>query len=248
MHPEFVVIKVSQLDFAYDTQGFRLRIDGLSVAAGQQVALIGPSGSGKSTFLDLLSGILLPAAGSIVVDGHDLSQLSSSARRDFRIAKIGLVFQGFELLEYLTVTDNLLLPFRINPSLRITPEVRERAKKLASDLGIADKLARFPGQLSQGEKQRVAIGRSLITEPKLLLADEPTGNLDPTSKKRALDLMLHTATQQEVTVIVVTHDHALLDRFEKVYEISDYYDGGAREPASALKPAVGITQADREAE
>lgn len=233
---EFDVIEVSQLDFAYDNQGFCLHIDKFSVAAGQQVALIGPSGSGKSTFLQLLAGILLPRSGSVVVDGHNLGELSSPARRDFRIARIGLVFQAFELLEYLTVMENLLLPFRINASMCLTHDVRERARQLAVDLEIADKLARFPGQLSQGEQQRVAIGRALIAKPMLLLADEPTGTLDPGNKKRVLDLMLRGATQQGATVIMVTHDHGLLDRFEKVCKISDYYAGRSKSADDEAEP------------
>ena len=217
------MIEVSNLDFAYDRQGFRLHVDGLSVDSGEQMALIGPSGSGKSTLLHLLSGILVPTAGSVVVNGQELCKLSDAARRGFRIANIGLVFQSFELLEYLTVWDNLLLPFRLNASIGMTDEVPDRAKHLAASLEISDKLTRFPDQLSQGEKQRVAIGRALVTAPKLLLADEPTGNLDPTNKQRVLDLMLASATEHGVTVIMVTHDHGLLDRFARVSAISDFY-------------------------
>ena len=219
------MIEVSQLDFAYDGQGFHLRIDQFSIAAGRRVALIGPSGSGKSTLLHLSAGIILPPTGKVHVDGRDLTQLGRAARNNFRIAKIGLVFQSFELLEYLTVLDNLLLPFRLNRTLHLTAEVQQRAKQLADDLEIADKLARRPRQLSQGERQRVAIGRALIAEPALVLADEPTGNLDPTNKKRVVDLMLDNAAQRGATVVMATHDHGLLDRFETVCEIRGRDDG-----------------------
>lgn len=225
------MIEVSDLEFAYDPRGFRLSIDRFSVASGQQAALIGPSGSGKSTLLHLLAGILAPQAGSIRVDGRQIDRLSRRAGNDFRIAQIGLVFQTFELLEYLTVRDNILLPFRITASMQLTPDVRSRARQLANELEIFDKLDRFPGQLSQGEQQRVAIARALVTQPKLLLADEPTGNLDPRSKIQVLDLMLRQAAQRSVTLVMVTHDYGLLDRFETTFDISNYYCDAPTEPS-----------------
>jgi ABC-type lipoprotein export system ATPase subunit len=217
------LIDIFELEFSYSKGGFRLSIQQLHVPAGERVALIGPSGSGKSTLLQLMAGILLPQAGRLTVDDRELPQLSDAARRDFRIANIGLVFQEFELLEYLTVFDNILLPYRINDSLQLSDSVRKQAEQLASDLVIADKLARYPNQLSQGEKQRVAIGRALITKPALLLADEPTGNLDPRNKHRILDLLLHHADQRGVTVAMVTHDHGLLDRFQRVIDVGDFH-------------------------
>ena len=220
---ENFVIDVTNLDFSYAKGGFRLQVDRFKVPAGGHVALVGPSGSGKSTLLNLLAGILNPNGGRVTVAGNDLRQLGDSARRDFRISKIGLVFQEFELLEYLNVLDNVLLPFRINRSLDLSDEVRQRARELLSHLEIADKLKRYPAQLSQGERQRVAIGRALVTEPELLLADEPTGNLDPTNKQRVLDLMLDQAARRGLTVVMVTHDHGILDRFEKVFDVSEFY-------------------------
>ncbi|GIW78330.1 MAG: ABC transporter ATP-binding protein [Gemmatales bacterium] len=217
------VIQVTDLHFAYPASGFRLHIDRFTIGQGEQVALIGPSGSGKSTLLHLLAGILVPDRGSIVIDGTELTALSETARREFRISRIGLVFQAFELLDYLTVLDNLLLPFRINKAVARPRDAVARASQLADELEIADKLKRFPGQLSQGEKQRVAIGRALITEPALLFADEPTGNLDPATKKHVLHFMLNIASERGVTVLMVTHDHGLLDRFGRVCEISDFY-------------------------
>jgi putative ABC transport system ATP-binding protein len=132
---------------------------------------------------------------------------------------MGLVFQEFELIEYLNVLDNILLPFRIHHALKLTTDIRRRASGLARSLGIDDKLHRWPGQLSQGERQRVAIGRALITNPQWLLADEPTGNLDPAGKRRVLDLMLDQAAQRALTVVLVTHDHGLLDRFDRVVDV-----------------------------
>ncbi|MEM8670411.1 MAG: ABC transporter ATP-binding protein [Planctomycetota bacterium] len=219
------MLEISQLEFAYPKHEFRLHIERFIVDAGRQTALIGPSGSGKSTLLNLMAGIILPDQGRVVVDGCDLARLSRAARGELRITKIGLVFQSFELLEYLSVLDNLLLPFRLHGSLSLLPQVRERATRLADQLEIASKLMRYPSQLSHGERQRVAIGRALVTEPTLLLADEPTGNLDPTSKAKVLDLMLESASRQNVSVVMVTHDHGLLDRFETLYEVCSPKDG-----------------------
>ncbi|MEO1528398.1 MAG: ATP-binding cassette domain-containing protein [Planctomycetota bacterium] len=213
------MVEISELDFTYPRHGFRLCVEQLRVNAGEQLALIGPSGSGKSTLLNLMAGIVVPAKGTVCVDGSDLGSLSSSARGELRLTTIGLVFQSFELLDYLTVWENVLLPFRLNRALKLTPQVFELAEHLLEELELSGKRGRYPNQLSQGERQRVAIGRALVTEPGLVLADEPTGNLDPLSKTRVLDLLLASAAKHEVAVVVVTHDHALLDRFETAYEV-----------------------------
>jgi putative ABC transport system ATP-binding protein len=217
------VIQIRGIQFAYRQDGFQLRVDSLDVASRDRVAFIGPSGSGKSTLVHLIAGILTPHAGSILVQDQELSALSEPARRDYRIENIGLVFQEFELIDYLTVLDNLLLPFRLNRSLVLDDSVRQRAKELSVELGVGNKLSRYPGHLSQGERQRVAIGRALVTEPKLLLADEPTGNLDPRNKQRIVDLLLHQADQRELTVVMVTHDHGLLERFERVIDVDRFH-------------------------
>jgi putative ABC transport system ATP-binding protein len=217
------VIQLRELQFAYRQDGFQLRVDSLDVESRDRVAFIGPSGSGKSTLVHLIAGILTPHAGSILVQGQELSAFSEPARRDYRIENIGLVFQEFELIDYLTVLDNVLLPFRLNSTLVLDDAVRQRAKDLAVELGVADKLSRYPGHLSQGERQRVAIGRALVTQPTLLLADEPTGNLDPRNKQRIVDLLLHQADQRDLTVVMVTHDHGLLDRFERVIDVDRFH-------------------------
>ncbi len=217
------MIEVRDLLFAYRQDGFRLRVDSLDIASGERVAMIGPSGSGKSTLLHLMGGILTPQAGAIRVQEQQLNALSEPARRDYRIQNIGLVFQEFELIEYLTVLDNLLLPFRLNRTLLLNDAARERARRLAAELGITDKLCRYPGCLSQGERQRVAIGRALVTEPNLLLADEPTGNLDPRNKQRILDLLLQQAELRDLTLIMVTHDHGLLERFQRVIDVDVFH-------------------------
>ncbi len=220
------MIKISDVEFSYGRGDFRLQIERLEVAEGAKTALIGPSGSGKTTFLSLVSGTLLPLTGSVRVDGQEISSMTDAARREFRITNIGFVFQDFELLEYLSVLDNILHPYRINRALRLTAEVRSRARQLAEETGLSDKLRRWPDQLSQGERQRVAICRALLARPKLLLADEPTGNLDPKNKDRILDLLLDYAQSSHATVLVVTHDLGLLKRFDRVVDFQAYHTGG----------------------
>jgi putative ABC transport system ATP-binding protein len=129
-----------------------------------------------------------------------------------------MVFQSFELLEYLTVLDNILLPARISPALKLDAALKDRACQLAKQLDIGDKLKRTITRLSQGERQRVAVCRALLTEPQLLLADEPTGNLDPRNKGRVLEILLDYAEQKQATLITVTHDQTLLDRFQRVVD------------------------------
>jgi putative ABC transport system ATP-binding protein len=224
------MIRISRLHFRYPEGDFALRVPELAVGRGETVAMIGPSGSGKTTLLSLMSGIRTPASGAIHTAGTDLATLDEAGRRDFRIRTIGLVFQEFELLEYLSVLDNILLSFRISPALRLEPAVRERAAELAREVGIGDKLDRHANLLSQGEKQRVAVCRALLGRPPLLLADEPTGNLDPTNKDHVLDILFDYARSSEATLVTVTHDHDLLERFDRVIDFRDFYDLGSFAP------------------
>ncbi|MFK7819249.1 MAG: ABC transporter ATP-binding protein, partial [Planctomycetaceae bacterium] len=156
------MIAVSDLVFRYPNSPFELRVSELAIQHSECVAVVGPSGSGKTTLLNLLSGILQPNSGTISLAEKQVSGLTDSQRRDFRIANIGFVFQDFELIEYLDVRENILLPCFINSSLPLTKELRSRAEELAQSLGMGDKLARPVQQLSQGERQRVAICRALL--------------------------------------------------------------------------------------
>ncbi len=217
------MIDIRDLRFLYDEGDFSLEVPELTVADGETVAIVGPSGSGKTTLLNLIAGIATPQSGGVVTNGCDVSGLHDAARRDFRISNIGMVFQEFELLEYLDVLDNILLPYRINRTLKLGPDVRERAEALAKRVGISDKLNRFVDHLSQGERQRVGVIRALVVQPPLLLADEPTGNLDPHSKNRVLDILLQYAEQHGATLVTVTHDHDILDRFQRVIDFKDFY-------------------------
>lgn len=213
------MIEVRDVAFRYGRDGFQLEVPELAIRDREQVALVGPSGCGKTTLLHLLAGIHLPETGSVHMGAVDVARLPDHARRRFRILSVGLVFQEFELLEYLTVQENVLLPYRLNTALRLDASVQNRVRELAESVGIADKLRRFPERLSQGERQRVALCRAMLTRPKYVLADEPTGNLDPSLKRQALELICRSARESAATLLVVTHDHSLLDAFDRVIDL-----------------------------
>ena len=216
------IVAVTGLHAGYGGS-FSLAVPRLEIAAGETVALIGPSGCGKTTLLNVIAGIHVPEAGSVRVAGVGLhgdgTTASDAERRRFRIAGIGLVFQAFELLEHLSVRENILLPYFVNTALRRDDAVETRVESIAGDMGIGALLKRHPSALSQGERQRVAIARALVTEPGILLADEPTGNLDPDTSTRILDLLFGAVRDRNATLLMVTHDHALLDRFDRVVDL-----------------------------
>jgi putative ABC transport system ATP-binding protein len=214
------MIQLSNLQYAYPSSDFRLAIPELKIAQREKVAVIGPSGSGKSTLIGLIAGALLPQVGSIVVDDVELSGLDDSARRLFRATKIGMVFQEFELLEYLSVEENIRLPFLINQMLKYSSNHQERLKALAARMGLASKLGRRPRQLSQGERQRVAICRALITDPKIILADEPTGSLDPSTAAEAMELLIDQLNERNATLLLITHDHNILRYVDRTIDIT----------------------------
>ena len=217
------MIEIDQLRFRYPRSDFLLDLPRLVVDDCERVAVVGPSGCGKTTLLNLISGIITPDSGRVRVGEDIVSELMESARRDFRIANIGMVFQQFELVEYLNVRDNILLPFAINSSLKIPPAIRERATDLAAAMGLEGKIKRRVGQLSQGEQQRVAICRALIADPKIILADEPTGNLDPKNKKVILDLIFSQAETNDQTLVVVTHDMGILEDFDRTVDFEEFF-------------------------
>ena len=216
------MIEIEGLSFRYPGGSFVLDIPGFRVASGEKLAVIGPSGSGKTTLLNLIAGISTPDQGAVQVGDTQVSELDDRRRRDFRIRNLGLVFQDFELLDYLNVLDNILHPYRITRALRLDAGVRERAVGLAGRMGIGDKLRRRVNDLSQGEKQRVAICRALLPGPALLLADEATGNLDPDNKALILDLLFDSVDAHGATLLAVTHDHELLPRFDRVIDFATF--------------------------
>ena len=215
-------ISLNQVEFTYGDGDFRLQIPELKLATGSHTAFVGPSGSGKTTLLRLLAGITQPQSGAIQIGDYTLHTLSDTNRRAFRIKHIGFVFQDFRLIEYLNVRENLRVSYRLNETLNLSTEVNLRLESLANELQITDKLDTTIDTLSQGELQRTAIGRALLPRPKLILADEPTGNLDPSNKSRILDLLFAHANANHATLVMVTHDHALLDHFEKVIDFEEF--------------------------
>ena len=216
------MITVDDLYFRYPDTEFTLQIPRFRVETREKVAVVGPSGSGKTTLLNLVAGILIPEQGQVICNHSEISAMADAARRDFRITRIGFVFQDFQLIEYLNVLDNVLHPFRITSALDLTPEVRRQAGDLLRQLGLGDKLQRRVERLSQGEQQRVAICRALLPSPQLVLADEATGNLDPRNKRYILDLLFEVIQERGSTLLAVTHDHDLLPRFDRTVDFNEF--------------------------
>lgn len=224
-------VEVSGLRYRYRRGDFCLMVDRLVVDSGAAMAVVGPSGSGKTTLLQVIAGVLAPDRGQVCIGDVDLFTLSEKARREFRILRLGLIFQSFELLPHLSVADNILLPCRMTPLIRLNAEIRQRAAESAERMGIASKFCDPVANLSQGERQRVAICRAMLLDPDVLLCDEPTGNLDPANKQRVLDALLDDVRQRGTTMIMVTHDHQLLDRFDETVRTDDWFPSSARMPA-----------------
>lgn len=217
------MIDLTNIAFQYSNSDFRLEVDMLAFKSGSKTAIIGPSGFGKTTLLNLISGIYVPQKGSVVVKEENVSSMTDAERRTFRLTNIGFVFQDFKLLDYLKVLDNILLPFRINKVLTLKNQVRQRATKLASMLNIEDKLTKYPAKLSQGERQRVAICRALLNDPPIILADEPTGNLDPENKHKIMGILFDYVRDRGSSLITVTHDYELLKGFDRVVDFEELY-------------------------
>lgn len=220
------MIQIRDLQFQYRQSVFRLGVPDLQVQQGATVAVIGPSGSGKTTLLNLIAGILIPTSGRVTTNRVEVSSLSESARREFRVQNVGLVFQEFELLEHLNVLDNILLTCRIATSITLNQSHRDRAVELAREIGIDDKLDRYVRKLSQGERQRVALCRALLLEPQLLLCDEPTGNLDPANKQHVLEVLFDYIKRHNTTLLTVTHDHQMLHRFDETLDFESFHQLG----------------------
>ncbi len=216
------MIQLKDIAFRYPQSDFKLEIDSLGFDQGSKTAIIGPSGFGKTTMLNLLAGILLPEKGEVLIFNELVNKLGENQRRDFRIQNIGFVFQDFRLVPYLSVLDNILLPFQINTILKPDKNSASRARELATELGIGKLIRKYPAKLSHGERQRVAIARALVNEPKILLADEPTGNLDPENKTHIKDILFKAVEKFGTTLITVTHDHEMLGGFDKIIDFKNY--------------------------
>ena len=212
-------LQLADLSFAYPDGEASVGVRSLSVKSGETLALIGPSGAGKTTLLRLIAGILEPQSGTVIFDGEDLLALKPKARREMRLARMGVVFQDFALMDYLTVAENVLLPLRLGSGATNTHA--STARELADRLEVGRYWNKPAAELSQGEQQRVAIARALVHGPALVLADEPTASLDSVRKMTAARLMLSDARARNAVLIMVTHDPELLPLFDRVASLED---------------------------
>jgi len=214
------ILTIRDVHFSRPENGFQLVIPQFTASAGESVLITGRSGTGKTTLLHILAGILPVSLGCITVQDSNVSQMSDRDRRAFRLRQIGLIFQSFELIDYLSVLDNVLLPARISPAMELTPDVKRRANQLLSDVGLDRYSRQSVTRLSQGERQRVAICRALLPNPSLLLADEPTGNLDPETSSNIVRILLERVAADGATLLMVSHDHSLIPRFDTAIDIA----------------------------
>jgi putative ABC transport system ATP-binding protein len=189
----------------------------LTIPDGQFAAVVGPSGSGKSTLLGLVAGLDAPTGGRIQIDGEDITRMSEDALAHLRSRKIGFVFQSFHLIPSMTALENILAPLEIAGR----PSAQARARQLLEDTGLTARAHHYPSQLSGGEQQRVAVARAFANDPSILLADEPTGNLDSRNGAHVFDLMLEMNRRRGATLILVTHDHELAARADRRISLRD---------------------------
>ena len=219
-------------------------VDGISldIAAGEFVALLGQSGSGKSTLLNLLAGLDRPTSGAVLVQGRDLARMSSEELADYRRNDVGMVFQAFHLIPNMTITENVELPMRFAEVDRA--ERLQRVRESLERVGLGKRLDHRPSQLSGGEQQRVSIARALANRPSLLLADEPTGNLDSRTGEDILNLIRELSQSLGMTVVVVTHERALAEQFaQRLIFLAD----GKLVSSSPANPSSGLAGASQEA-
>ncbi|MEO6726333.1 MAG: ABC transporter ATP-binding protein [Blastocatellia bacterium] len=198
---------------------YALNAVSLQIARGERVAVMGPSGSGKSTLLNLVCGLDEPTAGAIRIDGVDIARLDDDARTRLRREKIGMVFQTFNLLPTLTATENVSLPLRLQGLAR--KQAEQRANRMLEKVGLSGRTTHRPDEVSGGERQRIAIARALIFEPPVLLADEPTGNLDSTTGEEILGLMDELHAEFNTTILMVTHNEEAARHCDRIIRLRD---------------------------
>jgi putative ABC transport system ATP-binding protein len=214
------MLEARQLTKEYQSGDHRLAVlrdVNFTIPDGAFVAVVGPSGSGKTTLLGLLAGLDVPSSGTVLLDGEDLSRLSEDKRAQLRGAKVGFVFQSFQLIPTLTALENVQVPLE----LRGDDGAPARARELLTRVGLGDRAHHFPSQLSGGEQQRVAIARAFSNAPRLLFADEPTGNLDSETGERIVELLETLNREAGTTIVLVTHDLALAHRAQRIIRLAD---------------------------
>ncbi|MDP6850050.1 MAG: ABC transporter ATP-binding protein [Planctomycetota bacterium] len=215
------MIRLSQVRKTFQREGTALpvlSVESLEITAGERVALVGASGSGKTTLLNLVSGLVLPDSGNVEIDGTDICKLSEHARDRFRAKNCGCMFQSFHLLDGFSALENV----ELGASFTGRKADRAHALELLDSLGLSDRAHYFPGQLSVGQQARVALARALVNHPKVVLADEPTGALDPQTADAILGTLLRIADEESITVICATHDESLASRLGRTIRVEDW--------------------------
>ena len=221
MENENLILQISDLHFQYPASDFKIEVSDIKITQGSKIAISGKSGSGKTTLIHLISGILKPQSGEILFFDKSITDMNDNDIRKHRISNIGFIFQEFELLDYLNVMDNLVLPYKINKSLSLDEEIKDKAKEIANRIGIGNKLEQHPKQLSGGERQRLAIARALITSPPLIIADEPTGNLDDKTSNIVMDEITDQVSYTNSTLIMISHNNELISSFDEIIDIQE---------------------------
>ncbi|MCB1210987.1 MAG: ATP-binding cassette domain-containing protein [Verrucomicrobiales bacterium] len=212
------LISARDLRFDYGGESFALSVDAVEVSSGRSLGLLGPSGAGKTTLLRLLTGLLVPRAGKVWLGETEVSTLQAGMARRFRLEQVGLVFQDFALLDYLTAGENILLPGKFL-SGAVASETEKRGRELAERMEIKELWNRPAVRLSQGERQRVAVARALVQRPKFVFADEPTASLDPRRRELVADVLFDYAKEAGAPLVFVTHDSALVERFDETLHV-----------------------------
>tara|TARA_A100000164_G_scaffold287519_1_gene260543 strand:- start:782 stop:1468 length:687 start_codon:yes stop_codon:yes gene_type:complete len=218
------IIKIDTVKFYWSKKSnFKIFVPNLEIKKGEKVLLLGESGSGKTTILSLICGFLNPLSGNIFINGKTINQLSSKTKDEYRADNIGIIFQQFNLLPYANVVDNVLLPLYFSKvRSNNVPDKREKVIELFKQLRLPDDITQFrASSLSMGQQQRVAVARALIGNPSLIIADEPTSSLDADAQKIFLDLMFQQISENNSTLLMVSHDRSLSEQFDRLIDINE---------------------------